>query len=105
MEIANQGVVREMLTKPRILGQRAFLLSSTVSTPWPTSSVCLSSHKISIYSLFTVDLRHMTSAGHLSSQRSPHRASQLIRLGSRSPNSIPSSPTSVYVLYLFILSF
>ncbi|KAF9441003.1 hypothetical protein P691DRAFT_780781 [Macrolepiota fuliginosa MF-IS2] len=39
-----------------------------------------------------IDLRHMTSAGHLSSQRSPRRA----RLGSRSPNSIPSSPTSVY---------
>lgn len=55
--------------------------------------------------LLLADLRHMTSAGHLSSQRSPHRASQQARLGSRSPNSIPSSPTSVYVLTpLFFLS-
>ncbi|KAF5348595.1 hypothetical protein D9756_009693 [Leucocoprinus leucothites] len=39
------------------------------------------------------ELRHMTSAGHLASQRSSNRNN---RLGSRSPNSIPSSPTSVH---------
>ncbi|KXN84628.1 hypothetical protein AN958_12260 [Leucoagaricus sp. SymC.cos] len=39
----------------------------------------------------------MTSNGHLTSQRSPNRVTQhQQRLGSRSPNSIPSSPTSVH---------
>ena len=45
------------------------------------------------------ELRHVTST----TFRSPKRASQMLRtsdarLGSRSPGSIPSSPTSVYVV-------
>ncbi|KAK7691626.1 hypothetical protein QCA50_005025 [Cerrena zonata] len=51
------------------------------------------------------DLRHVTSNGHLASPVREHRLSKRTsqhlrthRVGSRSPNSIPSSPTSVYVL-------
>ena len=53
-----------------------------------------------------VDMRHMSSNVILGSPTKDHksgnRASQHLRttdmrLGSRSPNSIPSSPTSVYV--------
>lgn len=59
-----------------------------------------------------IDLRHVTSNGNLASPVREHRLSKRTsghlrthRVGSRSPNSIPSSPTSVYVSPLFSLSF
>ena len=61
-----------------------------------------------------VDLRHMSSNVILGSPTKDHksgnRASQHLRttdmrLGSRSPNSIPSSPTSVYVFLIISFSY
>ena len=59
-----------------------------------------------------VDMRHMSSnvilasptKDHKSGNRAPHLRTTDGRLGSRSPNSIPSSPTSVYVFLVIDFS-
>jgi hypothetical protein len=89
--------------KPRSVLSLSFpsltLMSSFSASPSITTSPPSSPH----------DLRHIISAGALTPQKdavrerklSAHASQHLgLRVGSRSPTSIPSSPTSVYVILI-----
>lgn len=89
--------------KPRSVLSLSFpsstLMSSFSASPSITTSPPSSPH----------DLRHIISAGALTPQKdavrerklSAHASQHLgLRVGSRSPTSIPSSPTSVYVIII-----
>jgi hypothetical protein len=89
--------------KPRSVPSLSFasstLMSSFSASPSITTSPPSSPH----------DLRHIISTGALTPQKdvvrerklSAHASQHLgLRVGSRSPTSIPSSPTSVYVIFI-----
>ena len=100
--LLNSNVLPKHL-KPRSVLSLPFpsltLMSSFSASPSITTSPPSSPH----------DLRHIISAGALTPQKdavrerklSAHASQHLgLRVGSRSPTSIPSSPTSVYVFVI-----